>query len=144
MGPFVEGYRARLLELGYTPGSTKHQLRWLGQLGRWMDGESLEARALDGDAIEAFFADRRVHGHVRVPSPRRLRSLVDYLRDAGVIAAEHREHDLTPLDELVGEYGRGWLSSEDWRRRRCFATRPWRDGSSASESRRGTSGARRT
>lgn len=95
MDPFVDGYRARLLELGYTPGSTKHQLRWLGQLGRWMASRGWTPDKLDGDAIEAFFAGRRAHGHLRVPSPRRLRSLVDYLRDAGVFAAERREQDLT-------------------------------------------------
>ena len=37
LGPFVEGYRVRLLELGYTPGTVRGMLKVLGQLGRWMD-----------------------------------------------------------------------------------------------------------
>ena len=39
LGPFVEGYRARLLELGCTPGTVRGMLKVLGQLGRWMDGQ---------------------------------------------------------------------------------------------------------
>jgi hypothetical protein len=33
MGPYVEGYRARLLELGCTPDALPDELKVLGQLG---------------------------------------------------------------------------------------------------------------
>ncbi len=45
LGPFVEGYRAWLLEAGYTPGTVRGMLKELGQLGRWMDAEDVELRA---------------------------------------------------------------------------------------------------
>ena len=56
LGPFVEGYRARLLELGYTPGTVRGMLKVLGQLGRWMDDEDVEPGQLDLAAVEAFLA----------------------------------------------------------------------------------------
>ena len=48
LGPFVDGYRARLLELGYSPASATKSLIALGHLGRWMDREELEADKLSG------------------------------------------------------------------------------------------------
>ena len=56
LGLFVEGYRVRLLELGYTPGTVRGMLRVLGQLGRWMASEGLEPGEFDAAAIEAFLA----------------------------------------------------------------------------------------
>ena len=40
MGPFVEGYRSRLLCMGYTPGTVEGQLKALGQIGRWMQAKA--------------------------------------------------------------------------------------------------------
>jgi hypothetical protein len=34
LGPYVDGYRARLLELGYEPASVTRSLGALGHLGR--------------------------------------------------------------------------------------------------------------
>lgn len=39
LGRFVDGYRVRLLELGYTPQTVRGMLKVLGQLGRWMATE---------------------------------------------------------------------------------------------------------
>lgn len=111
MGPYVEGYRARLLELGYTAGSSKHQLRWLGQVGRWMAAEDLEIGELDGAGIEAFFAGRRAAGELRVPSDHSLRTMVEYLREVDAISADVAEPRLSPLDLLISEYRR-WLVNE--------------------------------
>src|SRR5690349_13896285 len=36
LGPYVDGYRARLLQLGYSPLSVTPSLTALGHLGRWM------------------------------------------------------------------------------------------------------------
>jgi site-specific recombinase XerD len=111
LGPFVEGYRGRLLELGYTPGTVRGMLRVLGQLGRWMAGEGLEPGQLDDAAIEAFLAARRAGGDRRVPTVRALGQLVRYLREVGVVAPEGGRPELTPLEQLIGEY-REWLVVE--------------------------------
>jgi hypothetical protein len=90
LGPFVEGYRVRMLELGYTPGTVRNQLKVLGQLGRWMEGEGVELGGLDTAAVEAFRAARRAGGVRRVASVGELRQLVRYLREVGVMAPAER------------------------------------------------------
>jgi hypothetical protein len=67
LGPYVEGYRARLLELGYSPGSVTRSLGALGHLGRWMDSRDIDAKQLDGEVLKAFLADH-VHRHGQLPS----------------------------------------------------------------------------
>jgi site-specific recombinase XerD len=108
LGPFVEGYRVRLLELGYTPQTVRGMLKVLGQLGRWMAGEGLEAGWVDDVAIKAFLACRLASGDRRVASVGELRQLVRYLRDVGVMMPEDLPRELTPLEELVADY-REWL-----------------------------------
>lgn len=111
LGPFVEGYRVRLLELGYTPGTVRGMLKVLGQLGRWMDSEGVQPGRLDMVAVEAFLAARRAGGERRVASVGELRQLVAYLRVVGVMASEERPRALTPLEGLMGDYRR-WLVVE--------------------------------
>jgi hypothetical protein len=107
LGPYVEGYRDRLLELGYTPLSvSSYSLVALGQLGRWMASEDLDVDQLDGRAIKAFLATRRTKDH-RPAATASFVPLLDYLRDEGVTPPEPARA-LTPLDGLIGEY-RDWL-----------------------------------
>lgn len=111
LGPFVEGYRVGLLELGYTPGTVRGMLKVLGSLGRWMVSEGLEAGQVDDAAIEAFLACRRAGGNRRVPTVRALGQLVRYLREVGVMMPAELPVELTPLEELVADY-REWLVIE--------------------------------
>jgi len=111
LGPFVEGYRVRLIGLGYTPGTVRGMLRVLGQLGRWMASEGLGPGQVDAAAIEAFLAARRAGGDRQVPTVRALGQLLGYLREVGVIAPEDRPQELTPLEELIAAY-REWLLVE--------------------------------
>jgi site-specific recombinase XerD len=108
LGPYVDGYRARLLELGYAPMSVTHSLAALGHLGRWMDREGLDADQLNGGVIEAFLAAHvKEHGHL--PSAG-VMPLLDYLRSAGVVAPEPTRRR-SPFDGFLGEY-REWLAVE--------------------------------
>jgi len=106
----VEGYRSRLLSLGYTPGTVGGQLKVLGQVGRWMQSEGLEPAQLDEAHIEQFLTTRRGEGHPRVPSIRSFVALLEYLRDEHVIPAAAVPAP-TALEELVGTY-RDWLTAE--------------------------------
>jgi site-specific recombinase XerD len=107
LGPFVDGYRAWLLERGYAPGSVEHELRFLGVLGRWMVAEDLAVAQLDGDVIATFVDAHRVEGRVASAVARGSRSLMVYLRELGV-AGPDRGDPLTPLGMLIEEY-RQWL-----------------------------------
>ena len=127
LGPFVEGYRDRLLELGYTPVSVNtYSLVALGQLGRWMASEDVDVAQLDSRAIKAFLATRRTKDH-RPAATASFVPLLDYLRDEGATPPEPARV-LTPLDGLIGEY-RDWmivdraLAPETVRQRQQFARR---------------------
>lgn len=56
LGPFVEGYRARMIELGYSPTSVTRSLGALGHLGRWMEREGVDYEQLDVGVVKAFLA----------------------------------------------------------------------------------------
>ncbi|HEU4904857.1 MAG TPA: tyrosine-type recombinase/integrase [Solirubrobacterales bacterium] len=107
----MEGYRARLLELGYTPGTVRGMLKVLGQLGRWMDDEDVEPGRLDLAAVEAFLVARRTGGDRRVASLGELRQLVSYLQEEGAMRPASERRELTPLEALIADY-REWLVDE--------------------------------
>lgn len=107
MGPFIEGFGLRLVELGYTPGSARGLLKGVGQLGRWMTLEGVKVGQLDAEAITAFTSARWVDGFKRVPSRSSLALLLDYLREVGVVAPEVPA-PMSVLDRMVDEY-RQWL-----------------------------------
>lgn len=107
LGPYVNGYRARLLELGHTPRGVIHRLTYLGHLGRWMASEGVDVRQLDSAAVDACIAARRAE-YRDVPARGSLLALLDYLRSEGVVPPEPRGQ-LTPLDELIADY-RQWLT----------------------------------
>lgn len=107
LGPFVDGYRAWLLERGYSPGTVEHELRFLSVLGRWMVAEDLEVGQLDGEVIAAFVDAHRADGRVAAVVARGSRSLLIYLRELGAVGPEP-DDPLTALGELIEEY-RQWL-----------------------------------
>ncbi|MGA8744462.1 MAG: tyrosine-type recombinase/integrase [Solirubrobacterales bacterium] len=111
LGPFVEGYRIRLLELGYTPGTVRGMLKVLGQLGRWMDDENVEPGQLDLAAVEAFLAARRAGEDRRVASLGELRQLLAHLREVGVMVSAEEPREPTPLERLIADY-REWMVDE--------------------------------
>ena len=65
LGPFVDGYRAWLLGLGYSPLSVTHSLVALGHLGRWMHRHDVDVAQLNNYVLKAFLADHVAeHGHL--------------------------------------------------------------------------------
>jgi hypothetical protein len=108
LGPYVGGYRARLLELGYSPTGVTRSLGALGHLGRWMDSRDIDDERLNGEVLKVFLADH-VDRYGHLPSAG-VMPLLDYLRSVGVAAAEPMRR-CSSLDEFLGEY-RGWLAGE--------------------------------
>lgn len=107
MGPYVDGFGSRLLELGYTPETVRNMLKDIGQLGRWMATEDREPSRLTKAAIEEFLCARRQEGHRRVPSVRSFAPLLHFLDVEGVLSPEAAA-PLTPVDELIADY-QTWL-----------------------------------
>ena len=104
MGPFIESYRAELLLRGYTQLTVRGLLQHVGALGRWMAANDVEAADLDVVVLEEFLEHRRASGRVEVRTTRSMVSLLDHLRELGVVAPEKP----APVDPLLAEY-RAWM-----------------------------------
>ncbi len=109
LGPQVEGYRSWLAQRGYTPATIRNMLAELGQVGRWLSAEGLEAGQVSEELMAAFLLARREAGQRRVPGVRAMGPLLSYLREVDVAPAA--ESSLTPLGSLLGRY-RLWLVGE--------------------------------
>lgn len=107
LAPYVDGYRQRLLALGYTPGTVCNQVAVVGHFGRWMTTRGLAVDQLRGAEIDAFVAERRRPGVRQVVFRQGLIVLHQHLIDVGAAAPDE---PLVPsaLEELIGSY-RGWL-----------------------------------
>lgn len=109
LGPQVEGYRAWLAQRGYTPSTVRNMLKELGQVGRWITAQELEAAQFDEQRVAAFIAARRAAGYRRVPGPRAMAPLLSYLREVNILA--EAPPSVTPLGVLLAQY-RTWLVGE--------------------------------
>jgi hypothetical protein len=58
----VDGFRQRLLSLGFTPGSVCNQLAVVGHLGRWMAARGIAVDQLSCAEIDSFVASSRDDG----------------------------------------------------------------------------------
>jgi len=108
LGPYVDGYRARLLELGYSPLSATRSLTALGYLRRWMDRDDVDVGQLDDDVLKAFLADH-VDQFGRLPSAGVI-PLLDYLPDECVVPPAPARRR-SPFDRFLDAY-RDWLADE--------------------------------
>jgi site-specific recombinase XerD len=108
MGPFIEGFSTRLLEVGYTPSTVRNMLKDVGQFGQWMENEKLEVSQLTVASMEAFIHARRSGRH-RVPTVRSFTPLLGYLDGLGLLSTEVLQS--TPLDDLIRRY-KDWLVNE--------------------------------
>jgi site-specific recombinase XerD len=106
MGPFIEGYRAWLAGLGYSPGTVINMLAMAGDLGRWMDARDVAASDLNRVVVAEFRDAMRTSGMRNVPGARGLDRLLQYLEHEGVLAPS--AVPATPVEELVQRYRR-WL-----------------------------------
>lgn len=110
LGSVADGFRARLMALGYTSGSARFELRMMGQLGRWMAAEGVEVVRLDEALVDRFLAARRACGQRPALGARSFVQLVEYLREQGTIGPK-AQPPATPLGALLERY-HGWLVRE--------------------------------
>jgi len=82
--PFVDAYRLELVVRGDTPRSVVPQLRQVGRLSRWLQGQGLTVAELDEHRVGAFLAVQRADGRHRSQWSRSgLLCLLDVLRELG-------------------------------------------------------------
>lgn len=109
MGPFVEGYRAWLAGLGYTPQTIANMLAIASALGRWMDTRGVEPGELDRAVLAEFRDVCRAAGMRCVPGPRGLDPLLGYLKHQGVLTESAPPAD--SVESVVERYRR-WLVAD--------------------------------
>jgi hypothetical protein len=85
---FADGYRARLVEQGYSRSGAQFQLSLLVHASRWMESEGLDLVALSSPVmLRRHVAWRREQGYGRSLSPLSLRGVVGYLDKARRVGA---------------------------------------------------------
>jgi integrase/recombinase XerD len=107
VAPFVDAYRAELLERGYTPLSTVNELRQVARFSRWLDADGLTVAGVSVVRVEEFLAWQRASGcHRHMWSRPGLKCLLDVLRGLGVLADEERAVADSPTDVLLARFER--------------------------------------
>lgn len=101
----VEGFRAELTGLGYSPRTARDHGYVLAQLSRWVAAERISPDQLTEPVLARFADARRREGYRRWRSRRSLRLMVDYLRRAEAIPPARQEPG-DPLEMLLGAYRR--------------------------------------
>lgn len=86
LAAYAQGFVVELRRLGYTPLSASFQMQLMAHLSRWLEGERLEAAALEPATVSAFLAARRAAGYTGYLSVKALGPLLGYLRELGVVA----------------------------------------------------------
>jgi integrase/recombinase XerD len=99
LAPYVEGFRAWLVSLGFAPASVKHRLTLFRQFSRWLAAQGTALGELNDQQAEPFVAARGAQGRVTWVSPAGMALPLRYLRALGVVppAAAVRAGD--PLGE---------------------------------------------
>lgn len=108
--PYVDGFRRRLLSLGYTPGTVANQLAVVGRFGRWLAVRGRPVDRLGPADLDLFIADQcrdgRHHGVFR----QGLVLLRTYLIEVRAVQAD-QPSVRDAVDELVDSYC-AWLLRE--------------------------------
>ena len=110
MGPFIDDFEVRLLNLGYTPNTVRNTLKEVGQLGRWMSAKGLDASHLTSASLLEFATAARSDGRRRIPTVRSFRPLLDFLASTKVLAVVDVVTP-TPVEALIIEYRR-WMTHD--------------------------------
>ena len=111
LAPYVEGFRAELGRLGYTPLTAAGHVRLMAHLSRWLVGEGLDASELTQARVDAYFAQRRAAGYVNERTSRALRPLLGYLRRLGAAPPYVPPAPVTATELMLARY-RNYLAVE--------------------------------
>lgn len=107
LAPFCDAYRLELSARGYTPRSVVPQLRQVGRLSRWLQGQKLTAAQLDERQVEEFLAVQRSDGRHRSGWSRSgLLCLLEVLREQGVAGVRVPAPAGSDTEVLLGSFER--------------------------------------
>lgn len=111
LAPYVDGLRAELERLDYTPLTAAAHVRLMAHLSRWLARHGLEASGLTPATVDAYFAERRAAGYVGHVTGRALQPLLGYLQRLGVVPPPVPVAPTRPKERLLAQY-RDYLTTE--------------------------------
>lgn len=111
LAPYVDGLRAELERLDYTPLTAAAHVRLMAHLSRWLARHGLEASGLTPATVDAYFAERRAAGYVGHVTGRALQPLLGYLQRLGVVPPPVPVAPTSPEERLLAQY-RDYLTTE--------------------------------
>src|SRR6266704_6332441 len=83
--PYVAGFHAELISLGYRPWPAIFQLRFMAHVSRWLESRGLAPREFSEERAEQFLRARRRVGYAHRLSSHALIRLLAYLRRLQVV-----------------------------------------------------------
>lgn len=104
LASYVEGFRAELSRLGYTPLTAAGHVRLVAHLSRWLAAEGLDASALTLPTAERYFAERRTAGYANERTVGALKPLLEYLRRVGAAPGVSAAIPASVLERLLARY----------------------------------------
>jgi integrase/recombinase XerD len=104
LAPYVDGLRAELERLDYTPLTAAAHVRLMAHLSRWLARHGLEASGLTPATVDAYFAERRAAGYVGHVTGRALQPLLGYLQRLGVVPPPAPVAPASPKERLLAQY----------------------------------------
>ncbi len=115
MARFVDGFRAELERIGYSPFTAEDQVRLMAHLSRWLQDGRLGVGELTAARAQEFLAYRQPCGHSHRCAPPAAAPVLGFLRGLGVAPSAAPTKIASATDRLLATFkdyllGDRWLS----------------------------------
>ncbi len=104
LGQYIDTFSRWLSGQGYATYSLKYRIRLVGALSRWMFQQGLEVSELDEQTTAAFLRFRALDHHAHRNDVPTLRSLVEHLRQSGVIVPAAPVIDESEISSITDDF----------------------------------------
>jgi site-specific recombinase XerD len=104
LAPHVASFRRYLIEQGYASYSVIEKIRLVAHVSCWLEERELECADVTQEQLEEFLRARQGEGYARPVSSRGMVTLLDHLRDLGVVPPARPAGLATPVEVLVAQY----------------------------------------
>jgi site-specific recombinase XerD len=105
LGPYLDSYTASVDALGFARSTTRGQLWFLADLGRWLGRQEIAVADLDERVAETFLNQRRRRrGGLRRSDAATYCRFLDHLRKEGVVGPAESRAEESVLDGLTRRY----------------------------------------
>jgi integrase/recombinase XerD len=111
LAPYAQGFRAYLVEQGFTPQAVRQRLSQFGALSCWLECEGVVLAEVTEADLERFVITRAAAGRVTWVSTASVALPLEYLRAVGAVPARSGPPVAGPFADVLEAYGR-YLAEE--------------------------------